>query len=131
MDATLKLILQAIALLAIVVGSLFSLIGVLGFIRLPDVYTRLHAAGKVSVFGAALLVVAAVALGSLGVGKALVLIVLLIIAGPAVSHALASAAYRTGVPMKNPARDDLAQRRGVPLAPGPASADPSSSDLPV
>lgn len=129
MDATLKLILQAIALLAIVVGSLFSLIGVLGLIRLPDVYARLHAAGKVSVFGAALLVVAAIALQSIGVGKALVLIVLLIIAGPAVSHALASAAYRTGVPMKNAARDDLAQRRGVPLA--SASRADQSSDVPV
>jgi multicomponent Na+:H+ antiporter subunit G len=131
MDSTLKLILQAIALLAIVVGSLFSLIGVLGFIRLPDVYTRLHAAGKVSVFGAALLTVAALALGEVGAGKALVLIALLIIAGPTVSHALASAAYRTGVAMKRAERDDLAQRRGAPLASGPASADPSSSDLPV
>lgn len=124
MDSTLKLILQAIALLAIVAGSLFSLIGVLGFIRLPDVYTRLHAAGKVSVFGAVLLVVAAVMLESLGVGKALVLIALLIIAGPAVSHAIASAAYRMGVPMQRAERDDLAQQRGVPLASSPRSADP-------
>lgn len=130
MDSTLKLVLQMIALLAIVVGSLFSLIGVLGLVRFPDVYTRLHAAGKVSVFGAALLVVAAVALESLGLGKALVLIVLLIIAGPAVSHALASAAYRTGVPMQLAARDDLAEQRGHPLSSGPRSADPSS-DLPV
>ncbi len=130
MDFTLKLILQAVALLAIVGGSLFSLIGVLGFIRLPDVYTRLHAAGKVSVFGALLLVVAAVALESLGVGKALVLIALLIIAGPAVSHALASAAYRTGVPMKRVERDDLAQARSAPLGPGLHGAD-SSADLPV
>ncbi len=130
MDSTLKLILQGVALLAIVVGSLFSLIGVLGFIRLPDVYTRLHAAGKVSVFGAVLLVVAAVALESLGVGKALTLIVLLIIAGPAVSHALASAAYRMGIPMQSAARDDLAQQRGVPLTSSPRSAD-QSADLPV
>jgi len=130
MDSTLKLILQATALLAIVAGSLFSLIGVLGFIRLPDVYTRLHAASKVSVFGAVLLVVAAVALQSLGIGKALVLIVLLIIAGPAVSHALASAAYRMGIPMQNAARDDLAQQRGAPPASSMRSAD-QSSDLPV
>ena len=126
MDSTLKLILQLVALLAIVAGSLFSLIGVLGFIRLPDLYTRLHAAGKVSVFGAAFLVVAAAALGSLAVGKALALIVLLIIAGPVVSHALASAAYRMGVPMQRAERDDLAQRRGIPLTSGLQSADPSA-----
>ncbi|MCS7060015.1 MAG: monovalent cation/H(+) antiporter subunit G [Anaerolineae bacterium] len=129
MEATLDPVLQVIALLAIVVGSFFSLIGVLGFVRLPDVYTRLHAAGKVSVFGAALLALAAVAVGSLGLGKALVLIALLVIAGPAVSHALASAAYRTGVPMTNAMRDDLARRRGRSL-PFAQPSDPSS-DLPV
>jgi hypothetical protein len=38
-------IFQLIAILAVVVGTLFSVVGVVGFIRLPDVYTRLHATG--------------------------------------------------------------------------------------
>ncbi len=100
-------LLKALALAAVIVGTAFSLIGVLGFVRLPDVYARLHAAGKVSVFGAALLTIAAVALTSLNTGKALLLIALLIIAGPAVSHALASAAYRLGLPMRGAVRNDL------------------------
>jgi hypothetical protein len=33
-------IFQLIAILAVVVGTLFSVVGVVGFIRLPDVYTR-------------------------------------------------------------------------------------------
>jgi multicomponent Na+:H+ antiporter subunit G len=100
---------QLIAVLAVIIGTAFSVIGILGYIRLPDVYTRLHATGKVGVFGVVLLLVAAVALIPLGPGKALVLIVLLLIAGPVTSHALASAAYRSGIPLKHATRDDLAE----------------------
>ena len=51
--------LQLLALIAVITGTLFSLIGVIGLLRLPDVYTRLHATGKVGVYGAVLLLVAA------------------------------------------------------------------------
>jgi len=100
-------ILQLIALIAIIVGTLFSLVGILGFIRLPDVYTRLQATGKVGTFGLVLLLVAAVIWTSLGIGKALLLIVLLMVAGPVTTHAISSAAYRIGLPMKGAVRDDL------------------------
>jgi multicomponent Na+:H+ antiporter subunit G len=102
-------LLQLIAILAVVVGTMFCALGVLGYIRLPDVYTRLHATGKVGVFGVVLLLVAAVAWTPLGLGKGLVLIALLLIAGPVTSHALASAAYRIGIPVKGALRDDLAR----------------------
>jgi len=98
---------QLIALIAIIIGTLFSLIGVLGLIRLPDVYTRMHATGKVGVFGVVLLLVAAVIWTELGLGKALLLIILLMVAGPVTTHAISSAAYRIGLPMKGPVRDDL------------------------
>ncbi len=86
-------ILQLIAIIAVVVGTAFSTLGVLGFIRLPDVYTRLHATGKVGVFGVVLLLVAAVAWTPLGWSKGLILIIFLLLAGPVTSHALSSAAY--------------------------------------
>jgi multicomponent Na+:H+ antiporter subunit G len=103
---------QLVALLAVVIGTGFSVIGILGYVRLPDVYTRLHATGKVGVFGVVLLLVAAAALTPLGLGKALVLIALLLVLGPVTSHALASAAYRSGIPLKRSARDDLAKTIG-------------------
>jgi len=99
--------LQLIALIAVIAGTFFSVVGVLGLVRLPDVYTRLHATGKVGVFGVVLLLVAAVIWTPLGWGKALLLIVLLMISGPVATHAIGSAAYRIGVPMKEPIRDDL------------------------
>lgn len=102
-------LLQLIAISAILIGTAFSVLGVLGFIRMPDVYTRLHATGKVSVFGVVLLLLATVALTPLDLGKGLVLIALLVIGGPATSHAIGSAAHRIGIPMKRAIRDDLAQ----------------------
>jgi multicomponent Na+:H+ antiporter subunit G len=100
-------ILQLIAIVAVVIGTFFSVVGVIGLIRLPDVYTRLHATGKVGVFGVVLLLVAAVAYTPLAWGQALVLIVLLMVAGPVTAHAIGSAAYRIGIPMKEPVQDDL------------------------
>jgi multicomponent Na+:H+ antiporter subunit G len=101
---------QIIALAAVISGTMFSIFGVLGLIRLPDVYTRLHATGKVGLFGVVLLLIGDVVLTPLGLSKGLVLIILLMIGGPATSHALASAAYRSGIPMRHAIRDDLKEK---------------------
>ena len=106
--------LEFIAILAVIAGTAFSMLGVLGFIRMPDVYTRLHATGKVSVFAVVLLLLATVALTPLEFGKGLVLIVLLVIGGPVTSHAIGSAAHRIGIPMKRAIRDDLAAVERMP-----------------
>jgi multicomponent Na+:H+ antiporter subunit G len=100
-------ILQLIAIIAVIAGTAFSVLGVLGFIRMPDVYTRLHATGKVSVFGVVLLLLATVALTPLDFAKGLVLIALLVIGGPVTSHAIGSAAHRIGIPMNLAVCDDL------------------------
>ena len=102
-----NLFLQVIAILAVVVGTLFSVVGVVGFIRLPDVYTRLHATGKVGVFGVVFLLIAAAFGEPLGWGRGLFLILLLVITGPATAHAIGSAANRIGLPRKGAERDDL------------------------
>ena len=98
---------QAAALLALILGTAFSLVGVLGFFRMPDVYTRLHPTGKVSIFGVVLLLVAAIALTPLKLGKGLVLIGLVTLAGPVVAHAISSAAYCLGIPLRHAVRNDL------------------------
>jgi multicomponent Na+:H+ antiporter subunit G len=103
--------LKVFAIIAVVVGTAFSVIGIVGFHRMPDVYTRMHATGKVSTFGVVLLLIAAVAVTPIGWAKALLLVALIWIAGPVVSHAIGSAAIRIGIPMKRFVRDDLAARR--------------------
>ena len=102
-----EVIRDLITFAAILGGTVFSVAGVLGYLRFPDVYTRLHATGKVGVFGTVLLLLAAVLWAGTGVGRGLLLMALLMLAGPATSHAIAAAAYRLGVPVYGE-RDDLA-----------------------
>jgi multicomponent Na+:H+ antiporter subunit G len=87
----------AVALLALLAGTAFSAAGILGLLRLPDEYARLHATGKVSVFGVVFLTVAALAMTPVGWGKALFLIFFLLLTAPAASHSVTSAAYRIGL----------------------------------
>jgi multicomponent Na+:H+ antiporter subunit G len=107
MNNSLVLIFHLLAITAVLLGTFFSAVGVLGLIRLPDVYTRLQATGKVGVLGVALLLLAVPARVGGGSGRALLLVLLLLITGPAISHAISSAAYRFGIPMKDAIRDDL------------------------
>jgi multicomponent Na+:H+ antiporter subunit G len=101
-------VLQLLTVVAVLAGTVFSMLGVLGYIRLPDVYTRLHAVGKVGIFGTVLLLIGAVVWTPLGLGKGLVLMALLLLAGPVTAHALASAAYRIRIPLSSARCDDLA-----------------------
>jgi multicomponent Na+:H+ antiporter subunit G len=60
-----------------------------------------------------LLLIATVAWTPLGFGKGLILILFLLVTGPVIAHAISSAAYRVGVPMQNPVRDDLAAQHAM------------------
>ncbi|MCC6607374.1 MAG: monovalent cation/H(+) antiporter subunit G [Anaerolineae bacterium] len=101
---------QILVITAVLIGTFFSVVGVLGYYRLPDVYTKLHAAGKVGVFGVVLLLIAATIWTPLSIGRGLILISLLLLTGPVTSHAVSSAAYRLKVPLRQAIRDDLADK---------------------
>ena len=78
----------------LLVGSVFTLIGSIGIVRMPDVFTRLHAAGITDTLGAAsvLLGLALKAGFSLLLVKLLLMLVFLLLLNPAACHALARAA---------------------------------------
>ncbi|MEM7799950.1 MAG: monovalent cation/H(+) antiporter subunit G [Chloroflexota bacterium] len=97
---SLTVILQIFAILCIIAGTLFSVIGVIGLHRLPDVYARLHAIGKVGVMGVVLLLIAAAILTPAAWGKVLILILFLLAVGPVTAHTLGSAAYQLGLKTK-------------------------------
>jgi multicomponent Na+:H+ antiporter subunit G len=80
-------------------GAFFFLAGTVGLIRLPDFYSRAHAAAKCDTVGAgAILLALAFALGpEAGAAKLLGLALLILITGPTASHALSRAAHRRGV----------------------------------
>lgn len=91
-------------------GIGFCIVGVLGVIRMPDLYCRLHASGKVSTVGlCGLLLGAAIIMPSAAL-KLLALAIFAILTLPVGTHAIAAAAYRHRVPMNTFVRDDLAER---------------------
>ena len=88
-----------VAVLALVAGSvLFSFVAVVGFLRLPDVYARAHAASKSETFGALFgLAAAAVAFGAGAESVKLgLLAVFVLVTGPTAAHAIARAATHSG-----------------------------------
>lgn len=83
----------------LVSGGLFVVIGGLGLLRLPDVFTRMHAAGVTDTMGVGLILAGlAVQAGLTLVTVKLVLIFLfLFFTSPTASHALAKTALSAGV----------------------------------
>lgn len=98
---------EILALLALGSGVFFSLVGILGMMRMPDVYSRIHASGKVSTLGVIGLLTGASLLMPEITLKALALALFLVITAPVASHAVAAAAHRQGVPRVGALRDDL------------------------
>lgn len=80
-------------------GSFFVLVGALGFIRMPDVYTRMHAASIIDSLGALLLISGMLlqAPNMFVAFKLLVIAALFFFFGPVASHAIAQAALAAGV----------------------------------
>ncbi len=105
---------EAVVIVLCAVGFFFTLSGVVGIVRMPDVYTRIQCSSKTITLGALpVLVALAVAEGPLTTygSRALLVAFLLLVVNPAASHALARAAYKAGVPMwRGAVRDEPRQR---------------------
>ena len=87
-------IMGVVSAILLLVGSVFALIGSIGIVRMPDVFTRLHAAGVTDTLGAAgvLLGLALKAGFSLLLVKLLLMLAFLLLLNPTACHALARAA---------------------------------------
>ena len=88
------------AIVALLVGgAFFGLVAAIGLLRLPDLYTRAHAASKTDTLGAGL-TLAAVAIvydAGLPTVKTVLLLVFLFITNPTAAHAIARAATDQGI----------------------------------
>lgn len=88
-------------------GLFFVLAGTVGVLRLPDFYTRLHAAGMTDTLGAELILIALLfqADSLQMVLKLLLVAFFLLVTSPTATHAVAHAAYRAGLkPLLGPYR---------------------------
>ncbi len=123
---------DAIVIALAVIGLAFTLSGAVGILRMPDVYSRIQCSSKTVTMGALPMLIALVVgegpISSYG-SRALLVAALLLIVNPAASHALARAAYKSGVPMWPGAVADepRAQARGRSAQDGEDGEDSGDS----
>jgi multicomponent Na+:H+ antiporter subunit G len=105
-------LLELLTLLVLGVGVFFMTVASIGLVRLPDLYTRVHAAGKAGTLG-----IVGVLLGTgiyylstpLVMLKLLALVAFFFLTAPVAAHMLDRAAFLTGVkPVEGTAPNDLA-----------------------
>jgi multicomponent Na+:H+ antiporter subunit G len=116
------LIVELASWIFILLGSFFTVVGTVGLVRLPDVFTRMHAASVTDMLGAGLLILgmglqAGLSLVTL---KLVILFALFFFTGPVVTHALAQACLHENI------RPVLSQdRRSRDLDDGRPASKPS------
>ncbi len=93
-----------------IVGSVFCLIGVIGIIRFPDVYSRMHAASLVETMGAGLIILGLILQSGMTLisVKLLLILVFLFFTNPTTTHALARALIYSGIKPYVAAKKDKA-----------------------
>lgn len=92
-------VLEALSWACLIGGVAFALIGAVGMLRLPDVFSRMHAAGIIDALAAGLVLLglALQAPSWLVAAKLLLVYVFILFTVPTATHALARAALNGGV----------------------------------
>lgn len=95
------MITEWLASVLILIGSLFSSLGAVGVLRMPDVYMRIQAATKSATLGVSCLVLAAAVLfDSFGASaRAILVVAFLMLTAPIAAHIIGRAAYAVGTPL--------------------------------
>ena len=88
-----------LAIILMLGGAFFLTVSCIGLIRLPDFYSRTHAVGKSETLGAMLLLAGLAVYSGWSVTslKILIIVLFVLIANPAATHAIARAALRSGL----------------------------------
>lgn len=92
-------VLHLISWACLVAGGVFCMLGALGLVRMPDFYTRMHAASVIETLGAGLILSGLMLQAgfTLVTVKLLMLALLIFFASPTATHALAQAAMVRGL----------------------------------
>lgn len=105
-----NLIVETIAVFLIFFASIMSVISAIGVLRMPDVYTRSHAATKsstlavlLSLIGAFIYLIAATNYVSV---RLLLGIIFVFLTAPVAGHLITRAAYRSGVKLSEQSGED-------------------------
>lgn len=87
-----------LASLGLLVGAGFVFVAALGVLRMPDFFTRAHAATKAGSLGSGVVVVSmALAMGDAGLSiRAAVTVTFILLTAPVAAHVLGRAVFRRG-----------------------------------
>ena len=90
---------EIISWLLLIGGSFFVLVGGIGILRLPDIFTRLHAAGVTDTLGMGMILLGLMVQAgfTLITVKLILILLFMVFTGPTASHALAKAALHGGI----------------------------------
>ena len=105
-------------------GAFFYLVAAIGVVRLPDVFTRMHAAGLSETMGAGLMIVGMMLAAGISLVSAKLAIILatVLFTSPITTHALAQAAMHAGLKPVLKNRRVLGLGRGRDILEPPRSA---------
>jgi multicomponent Na+:H+ antiporter subunit G len=94
-----SLAIDVVSWLCLVSGGFFCIVGGIGLLRMPDLYTRMHAASVIETLGAGLLLLGLMLQAgfTLTLAKLTVLGLLIFFTSPTATHALARAATARGL----------------------------------
>ncbi|MDR4887686.1 monovalent cation/H(+) antiporter subunit G [Fredinandcohnia sp. QZ13] len=104
-------VLEVIAAISILVGTIFSFFSAVGLIRLPDLYSRAHAASKSSTMGVLFTLVGTflffIMEGTFSI-RLFLGIFFVFLTAPVAAHVIVRSAYRSKVPLApQSVQDDL------------------------
>ena len=93
-----EMLLNALSWLLLTSGGLFVLIGGIGALRMPNLYTRMHAASVTDSIGPILVICGLILQAGMTLAsiKLAAILLFLLLTGPTASNALASAAILSG-----------------------------------
>ena len=96
---TMEVVIEFLSNFILILGLMFVFLGMVGLLRLPDVYNRLHATTKIGTlgaFGVMLSILLKVGFAPMGV-KAITVGLFLLLTAPVAAHMIGRAAHRHGV----------------------------------
>lgn len=94
-----EFIFDAVSWVLLIAGSFFLIVGAVGLVRMPDVFTRMHATSVSETMGVGLMLCGLMIQGGLTLVtfKLVCLLLLIFFTAPVASHAVARAAMADGV----------------------------------
>ena len=123
----LETVVTGLSWILIATGSFFVVVGATGLVRMPDVFTRMHAAGILDTVGAGLMLIGMMVASGLTLVslKLLIILAIILFTSPVATHALAQAALHAGLEPLLESKRVLGVPERKPAQPATRKGDPS------